>query len=131
MKRAALITAGLILGTLLSWSSRADPTQTLTGEYRWEDRARGPLEAVFTATAEAHWNVAFHFTFQGQAHVYRGTATGSLTEGALEGQVWDESKSQAYIFRGKAQKGAFRGTHAEVDDGKEHELGTLTLNVRP
>ena len=59
--------------------------KTLTGEYVWNNRgSTGELEAVFTPREEAgRWNVAFHFSFRGKAHVYSGTATGDLAEGGL------------------------------------------------
>jgi len=105
----------------------AGEEQTLTGEYRWKAGKEGALEAVFTPTGEGEWEVDFHFKFRGGKHVYSGTATGSLTEGALEGTVFNESKKRTFTFAGDFEDGKFSGKHAEITGGHEQSTGTLTL----
>ncbi len=106
----------------------AEDSQTLTGEFVWDQRGnRGDLEAVFTATGENTWNVDFHFTFRGSPHTYSGTAEGSLSQGALSGKVYNESKKRTFTFRGNFEDGQFSGTHAEVEGKKKIDTGTLTL----
>jgi hypothetical protein len=65
--------------------------------------------------------------FRGENHTYSGTAEGSLAEGALSGTVQNEKKERTWTFSGSFEAGAFRGTHAEIVDGKEQPTGTLTL----
>ncbi len=103
-------------------------TKTLHGKFVWTHKdGSGNLEAVFTPTGEATWNVNFHFNFRGDDHTYSGTAEGSLSEGALSGTVQNESKERTWTFTGSFEGGAFSGTHAEIVDGKAEPTGTLTL----
>lgn len=109
-------------------SHAAPAPETLRGEYTtWDGFGDGKLEVVFTPTGSNQWTVAFHFTFDGQAHVYNGTAQGSLTEGELKGRVFNESRSRTFTFKGSFKDGTFSGTHSELDDGEENEMGLLTL----
>lgn len=101
-------------------------TDTLTGEFE-SGYGDGELEAEFTATGRDTWNVAFHFRFDGQRHVYRGTAKGSLTAGRLEGAVQTEGGQRRFSFEGVFERGRFRGTHYEVKRGRSQRTGTLTL----
>lgn len=122
-----------VLGLALLFSAPADPMaeegkQKLEGRYVWEEGAsRGPLKAVFTPTGDRSWDVAFSFTFSGQPHTYRGTASGSLDDGALEGQVTNENRRRTFTFQGAFRGGVFEGTHGEIRRGRERRLGTLTL----
>jgi hypothetical protein len=105
-------------------ASAADSNRTLKGTYEWTDGdKKGPLEAVFTPAGEGKWEVAFHFEFDGQPHVYAGTAEGSLSDGNLKGAVKTENKKRTFTFKGAFRDGTFTGTHAEA----EHSTGTLTL----
>ena len=61
--------------------SRADPSETLIGEWVWSSGGRGDLEAVFTPTGETSWDVSFYFTFRGRDHVYSGHAEGLIGGG--------------------------------------------------
>ena len=46
-------------------------TETLNGHFVWNNRGtKGDLEAVFSATGEGQWDVAFHFSFRGKPHVH-------------------------------------------------------------
>jgi len=107
---------------------RAEGSQTLTGEFYWTGGGNeGDLEAVFTATGDDRWDVAFYFEFRGRPRTYTGTAKGSLTEGALEGTVFNENKGRTFTFSGKFKNGKFRGTHQEIGSGRTTDTGTLTL----
>jgi hypothetical protein len=109
-------------------ASGADSSRTLKGTYEWTGgENKGPLEAVFTPAGEGKWEVAFHFEFDGQPHVYAGTAEGSLSEGALKGTVKTENKKRTFTFKGAFQDGTFTGTHADSSPDGEQPTGTLTL----
>ena len=101
-------------------------TQTLTGEYK-SGFGDGDVEAHFTSTGREEWNVAFHFRFDGQRHVYRGTAQGSLSAGRLEGEVENENGRRRFSFEGDFSQGWFRGIHYEIRRGRSERTGTLTL----
>jgi len=106
-----------------------DP-RTYKGTFTWTQRdATGDLEAIFTPTGDATWDVAFHFNFRDKPHVYAGTATGRLSDGALEGTVQNESLERTFRFHGTVEDGKFEGQHAEIDGGEEQETGTLTLAI--
>lgn len=108
--------------------ARAAQPRRLTGEFAWDTRDKsGDLEAVFTPTGEHRWDVAFHFSFRNESHVYSGTAEGDLGQGQLKGTVYNEPKSRTFTFKGAFADGTFSGTHAEIEDGAEHATGTLTL----
>ena len=116
---ALVVSLGLVNG--------ADEKRTLKGSFEWVDAGKkGDLEAVFTPTGEGKWDVAFHFEFRG-AHVYAGTAEGSLSGGDLKGRVQNDDKNRTFTFTGAFTDGEFRGTHAEVGDDGEHATGTMTL----
>lgn len=104
---------------------------TLIGAYHWErGETKGDLKAVFTPSAdgEGAWNVAFHFDFRGDAHTYTGEAKGSLTNGSLEGTVYNEEKNRTFTFEGTMEDGKFEGTHGEVGGRRgTRRTGTLTL----
>ena len=117
----------------LAWAADgATETQTLEGEYVWKRQDKdisGPLKAIFEATGEASWNVAFHFTFEDEEHVYEGTATGSLTDGPLAGEVMtDGDEPRPFSFTGEFVNGSFEGTHSGMRDGETHRTGTLSLS---
>jgi len=123
-----LILVGLCLLLGAFGGAVAEGARTLTGEFVWTDRDRsGDLEAIFTATGEGTWDVAFHFTFRDTPHVYSGTAEGSLSGGDLKGTVLNEDKKRTFTFSGSFKDGAFHGTHAEVEGERTHATGTLTL----
>ena len=132
MKYTANTTRLLLALTLLLCAPLAgadDSSRTFEGDYEWEQRERGgDLKAVFTPTAENAWEVAFHFRFRGEQHVYEGTAEGSLSEGELKGAVKNESKKRTFTFQGAFEDdGRFRGTHAEIRSDNERRTGTLQL----
>jgi hypothetical protein len=118
-----------ITASATAWSAGEGATRTLNGEYLWSDRgSRGDLEAVFTPTAEGRWDVAFHFTFRGRSHVFSGTAEGSISKGALSGEVQNESKPRTFTFDGEFKNGKFKGSHAEIGGDRKQRTGTLTLD---
>jgi hypothetical protein len=100
----------------------------LRGEWVWNDGARGELTAHFTPVEANRWNVDFRFRFDGEPHVYSGTAEGNLKDGMLRGTVKNESGRRTFTFDGEfRENGEFRGKHAETTSGRRHETGTLTL----
>ncbi len=120
--------AAILLSLGASSLIQAAEPRRLKGAYVWDPRGKsGDLEALFTATGEKQWDVAFHFTFKDEDQVYSGTAEGSLTDGAMKGRVLNEQESRAFTFKGSFADGAFSGTHAEEEDGGERATGTLTL----
>ena len=117
---ALVMSLGLVTG--------ADEKRTLNGSFEWTATGKkGDLRAVFTPTGEGKWDVAFHFEFRGQPHIYAGTAEGTLKGGDLKGRVLNDEKDRTFIFTGSFTEGEFHGTHAEIEDGSEHPTGTLTL----
>ena len=127
MKGTALVLVGVAI-LLAAGVAGAEESRTLTGEFVWNHRGnRGDLEAVFIATGQETWDVAFHFTFRGASHVYKGTAESSLSEGDLRGKVLNETKQRTFTFTGAFKDGEFRGTHAEIEGQRVVQTGTLTL----
>lgn len=103
--------------------------RTLNGHFVWTSRDnKGDLEAVFTPTGEATWDVDFHFSFRGKPHKYSGTAEGSIGEGELKGTVQNENRQRSFTFSGAFDGGTFSGTHAETTGDEEVSTGTLTLS---
>ena len=127
MKKTVLSFAVLAL-LLAAFGPGADAgdQQTLTGEYVWNGGRPSKLTAVFTATDEARWRVAFQFRHHGERHVYRGTAEGSL-DGELRGKVRTEDGGRRFTFRLENENGTLSGTHAEVFGRRESSTGTLSL----
>ena len=107
----------------------ADDVVAMTGEYYWEEgHNEGVLRKVlFTPTGAGTWDVAFHFSFRGRSHVYRGTAAGSLTQGALEGTIRNESEKRSFTFSGEFDDGTFQGTHREFKGSSSWSTGTMML----
>ncbi|MCP3957130.1 MAG: hypothetical protein GY719_04700 [bacterium] len=131
MKRTALYVLLLAVVILLpppGGDASAADKRVLKGEYVWNQGGDGDLEAVFTGTGEDRWDVAFHFEFRGRSHTYKGTAKGSLQDGALEGRVRNENKRRTWTFEGEFENGRFRGKHAEIYGNREQRTGTLTLS---
>ncbi len=108
---------------------------TKTGTFVWEREDKeisGDLKAVFTPRGDAdnQWDVAFHFDWEDGPHVYRGTATGSLAKGKLQGEVVNDNEEHKSTFRfqGKFKKGKFKGTHSHIgEEGEPKPTGQLTL----
>jgi hypothetical protein len=130
MKRVPfMLLVVLILAAVQSVNAPAAEERTLTGEYWWEETGRsGDLRTVFTPTGEGSWDVVFYFKFRGESHVYRGTARGSLSNGALSGKVVNESKRRTFTFEGTVKDGAFEGSHAEIFGSGPSRTGTLNLS---
>ena len=131
--RAAAITVTL-LTLLLFVPDGAVPSSdevALTGEFLWKHMNHtGDLEAVFTKTCDREWGVEFRFVWEGELHVFRGTAEGSLTDGELRGNVVTENpqRPQTFFFAGRFERGRFAGTHKALQaSGGTHPTGTLTL----
>ena len=117
---------GLAVSALVSMNpsiQETDKTVKMVGDYTWSGKP-GKTNVVFEKTQTGKWDVAFHFTFSGKKHVYRGTAAGSLDKGELKGTVQNEEKNRTFYFKGSCKKGKFTGTHTE--EGYD-DVGTLTL----
>ena len=129
MKKTVLALAvALLVLPAFGTSAKPEENRTFSGTYKWDEgQSEGPLEAVFTPIADHSWKVSFHFRFSGQPHTYTGTATGSLVEGALKGEVQTENKRGTFTFEGIMTHGHFTGTHARLSRHGVHETGTLTL----
>jgi hypothetical protein len=128
MKHLAIVIFAVVLGLGASTAAYAEEGTTLNGSFVWEHgNTTGDLEAVFTPTGEATWDVSFHFTFRNQPHTYSGTASGSLSEGTLSGTVMNETKKRTFTFGGTFDDGVFSGEHAEVGESGSMQTGTLTL----
>jgi hypothetical protein len=129
MNRFALTLVSLMVLSLAPLPSNAEDTKTLNGEFNWTQRdSSGPLEAKFKPTGEGQWDVAFHFDFRGSPHIYSGTATGSLSEGELNGEVKNENEKRTFVFSGSFKDGVYSGTHAETTGDRKQDTGTLTLS---
>lgn len=115
--------------SLLAGGAFAADAMTLSGSYAWSQGGQGgDLEAEFTPTGENTWDVSFHFSFRGKDHTYTGTARGSLEQGAMSGEVRNESGKRSWTFEGSFNdKGKFKGSHVETTGGGQTKTGTLTL----
>ena len=104
---------------------------TLTGEYLWENMHHtGNLDARFTETGDREWDVEFRFVWEGDLHVYRGTAEGSLANGELRGNVVTDNPEwpRTFFFAGRFDDGRFTGLHTALQaSGGSYPTGTLTL----
>ena len=127
--------AMLLILSGLGGISLAGDEVTLQGQFVWNttsgEEVTGDLKAIFTPTGEDAWDLAFHFEWEGEAKVYSGTVHGSLSEGALEGEVNDGGEGEnrhTYRIRGSFKDGEFAGVHTILsnEDGPR-DLGTLTL----
>ena len=113
----------------------AEDDVTLEGSFVWarDDGERtGPLTAVMTPAGDDKWDVAFHFTWEDEPHVYLGHATGALGSGPLEGKAESDNPDHLlrFEFSGEFENGTFTGTHGFIqDDGTIRDGGTLTLSM--
>lgn len=105
------------------------------GSFVWvreDQEIPGDLRAVFTPADGGEWTVAFQFDWEDTAHVFDGSAKGSLTNGVLEGTAEsdDQSHPLSFRFQGTVTEGTFEGTHGYyTHDGSLKESGTLRLAV--
>ncbi len=129
MKTRILLVAAVLFLTIAPFSSlAADEATILAGEFNWTSQGvKGPIEARFKATGEDTWAVSFYFDWQGKPKVWEGTAEGSLIDGPLQGEVFNSYKRRKFVFEGQVTGGEFSGTHAELDDGKPFDTGTIKL----
>ncbi len=135
MKLAIAAPAALaLLALMLSMQGSAVPSGneiTLTGEFHWTHMNHtGDLEGVFTNSGDKIWSVEFRFEWDGERHVYAGTAEGSLTDGELRGSVVTDNPDwpRTFLFAGRFEGGRFTGTHTAIQvSGGTHPTGTLAL----
>ena len=120
-----------ILGLAVGPAMAGEPV-ALSGSYHWErgeESVDGELEVALTATGEGTWDVSFSFDWEGEPHVFGGTARGSLT-GGLSGNVDSDDPSHPlkFEFTGAFSDGAFAGTHGYFNrEGELVPSGTLEL----
>jgi hypothetical protein len=127
MRSASLLGGMLVLTIVFAPAAPAQESHTLEGHWIWDALGdTGSVEAVFTPTGEGTWEVAFHFNYRG-AHVYKGTAEGSLSDGELNGEVAADDQDRTFSFRGRVRKGKFRGTHFETTGGSRRKTGSLSM----
>jgi hypothetical protein len=123
----------LLLVASLAGIAFAEESEILTGTFVWErddGEVSGDLEARFTSAGDKTWNVTFHFDWEGEPRIWKGTAKGSLKKGKLEGEVVTDNKERpaTFTFAGKFKGGTFRGTHARIrKESEPRATGTLTL----
>ena len=89
------------------------------------------LPGAGSKTGDGEWDVAFHFDWEKEPHIYRGSCNGKL-DGELSGTiVGDGERKMNFRFSGKFEDGTFSGTHQFVDDeGEAKDSGTLTLSAK-
>ncbi len=128
---AIAVTVLALLLSVQEGAGHSGDEVTLTGEFLWKHMNHtGDLDAVFTKTGDGAWAVEFRFVWEGELHVYRGTAEGSLTDGELRGNVVTDNPEwpRTFFFAGRFERGRFTGTHTALQaSGGTHPTGTLTL----
>ena len=132
MTRFAMRALLLLLVASLTGIAFASDNETLTGTFVWtndDGEGTGDLKAVFTEAGDNAWKVAFYFDWEGDPHVWKGTAEGNLSNGKLSGEVTaDLDDPVTFSFAGKFEQGTFHGTHSQIrEEGKRKQTGTLTL----
>ena len=122
-----------VLPYLLFGAALAAEDVTFKGTFVWEredGNRTGDVRAVFTPTDASEWDVAFYFEWEDKPHTYKGTATGSLSDGELKGAVEtdDENHKLSFRFTGSFADDTFTGTHGILNrEGELKHSGTLTL----
>ena len=128
---AIAVTVLTLLLVVQHGAVRSGDEVTLTGEFFWRHMNHtGDLDAVFTKTGDGAWGVEFRFVWEGELHVYRGTAEGSMTDGELLGNVVTDNpeRPQTFFFAGRFERGRFTGTHTALQPrGGMYPTGTLFL----
>ena len=89
------------------------------------NRHQHDLRGVFNRTGRDKWDAAFHFVWGNQKHVYRGTMTGNLRSGAVEGQA--RSGGRTWIIAGTARDGALNCKHYETTGGNRRSTGDFII----
>ena len=77
---------GLMVFLVAFGGTLAAKDVTFNGTFVWEredGNESGEVRAVFTPTGKSAWDVAFHFDWKDEPHIYLGTATGSLSDGEV------------------------------------------------
>lgn len=116
----------------LAKTSKKVTNYTIEGTYNWSAQGdrQHTVTAVFNETAPGKYSVDFSFTWGDKAHVYKGTAEGSLSDGKLIGSVRaDDQPNRQFGFNGTSVKGVFSGDHHEKRGN--HEAGTGKITWKP
>ena len=124
MRRLASAFLLLALATL---PTTAADSRVLEGSYQWSNGDDGPLEATFVATGPETYEVVFRFRFQGKKNTWKGTATGSLEDGAIKGRVKAGRMKRYWVFECAFDGSSCQGNHAEDKNGELVPSGTLSL----
>ena len=124
----------VVLGLMVGGPSFAESEDiTMEGGYVWQRRdggIPGDLKAVFTPSGEGSWDVVFYFEWEGEDREWKGTASGSLTDGSLEGEAVEErDRKRTFKFSGEVTEGHFVGDHGAMRDGELQKRGTLELKL--
>lgn len=134
MKLAIRLACACVLVALFSGWSLASDDVVLGGSFVWnsdDGDHKGDLKAVFSPKGDGKddWSVSFYFQWEESPHIWSGTAKGSLSEGALEGEVEsDGERKSTFRFSGSFENGVFNGKHSTLtQEGETRELGTLKL----
>ena len=115
-----------ILG--LAAGAPGDPVEVFRGEYVWKvDGHQNEVEAVFTPTGEAAWDVEFRFAYARRRETYQGIARGSLREGPVHGEVKDNGGVLRYGFELEVEGDRLEGQHFDIWSGRKKLNGTLRL----
>ena len=88
-------------------------------------RHQHDLRGVFSRTGSKQWDVAFHFVWGKNKHVYKGTVTGDLQDGPVQGQA--RSGGRTWVFAGMARDGTLSCKHYETTGGKRHPTGDFLI----
>ena len=106
---------------------------SFSGSFHWErpdgEEFDGELSAVFTPEKDGEWAVAFEFDWEGEPHVFLGSASGSLS-GELSGKAASDDPGHPlkFEFKGAFSDGTFSGTHGYFNrEGDLVDSGTLEL----
>ena len=134
MRGRARLVWGLMVVLMAVGGVVAAEDVTLNGSFVWEredDNRTGDLKAIFTPTGDSEWDVTFRFEWEDEDHVYKGTASGSLSDGDLNGAVEGDNEGDhkmSFRFEGSFADGTFTGTHSYLNkEGEAQPSGTLTL----
>ncbi len=107
----------------------------MQGSYKWVRKKKetsGTITATFTPAGDNKWTVVFKFDWNKTPHIYTGTATGTLTDGKIEGKVLNDKKKRTFTFTGTVKDGTLKASHKEIKKrrGKEIPTDTGTIEMK-
>jgi len=105
---------------------QVERTVTFSGHFtEGGHRKQHALRGVFNRTTSDRWDAAFHFLWSGKKHMYKGTITGNLRNGPVQGQA--RSGARSWVFEGRARNGALTCKHYETTGGKRRPTGDFVI----